>query len=116
MNKLWHKDIRFPSFYTAPTHRAKLEWSRHALLAGMEDRYGIIPVFKTLPLGQFETIEVETSGQDVVKILVRGHFDSTRDVVFALKPKRDGGMFVKTVWFQKRNDLHKTLDRSKYQA
>lgn len=110
--ELWHSEIRLPTGFVAPTERVTLEWSIHADRARKDDRYAEIPKFKTIPLSVFSVIEVETTGSKVSKLVMRGHWTADLDVVFVLIP--GPVYFVKTVWINKRNDVHKTLDRSKY--
>lgn len=112
---LYHAELGFPMGFVSPTARVRLSYTSHALRACKDDRYAQeIPVFETLPLSQFDTVEVETdSVGHIVKFVVRGHWTKTLDLVFVLIP----GEFlwtVKTVWINERNDSHKTLDRSRY--
>lgn len=109
---LYHAEIRLPDGFTIPTARVALKWTRHAERARWDDRYGMIPMFSTIPLSQFEVIEVGVEAGIIAKILVRGHYTDEIDICFVLIP---GPQYVvKTVWMNRRNDQHKTLDRSKY--
>lgn len=110
--ELYHADIKLPDGFALPARRVNLRWSNHADFARTDDRYGVIPKFESLPLQAFEVIEVGVTGRKVEKVVVRGHFNADLDVVFVLIP--GGTWFVKTVWINRRNDTHKTLDRSKY--
>lgn len=118
METLYHPKVFMPAWFKAPQERVALKWSNHAVRAGMNDRYGVIPVFKTLPLSQFEVVEIAAANNECTKLVVRGRFDNERDVVFVLIPPFEPGRpyFVKTVWFNLNSDQHKTLDRSKYAA
>lgn len=113
METLYHADIFIPEWFTMPTERVRLEWSQHARKAAWEERYGRIPTFQTIPLSQFSLIELGVRDGAVSKIVVRGHYDSARDVIFVLCPE-DTHYFVKTVWMNLRSDEHKSLDRSRY--
>lgn len=115
METLYHPDVFLPAWFKAPTERVALTWSKHALLAGMNDKYGVIPVFRTIPLSQFEVVEIAAFENECTKLVVRGKFDETRDVVFVLIPGRESH-FVKTCWMNLRTDRHKTLNRSRYAA
>ena len=109
---LYHSDIRLPDGFTAPTQRVTLKWTRHAEDARWDDRYGQIPAFTSIPLSQFKVIEVGVEGNRVVKMVVRGHYTDEFDICFVLIP---GPQYVvKTVWMNRRNDVHKSLDRTKY--
>ena len=113
---LWHRDIRLPDNFKAPTQRVRLDYSNHALgQLETDKRFGDMPKFNTIPLAAFEVIEVETKGNKVVKYVMRGHYDSKRDMTFVMIPDTQGKtMFVKTCWFNLRHDDHHNLDRKKY--
>lgn len=112
--QLWHSEIRLPDGFKSPSARVALAWTRHADKARTDDRYAEVPRFDTLPLQAFEVIEVETEGRRVTKIVVRGHMTKTLDAVFVLIPNGDRPWTVKTVWINERNDVHGTLDHSRY--
>lgn len=124
---LYHPEVFMPKWFTMPTERATLRYSHHALSALNNDRYGAIPQFESLPLCRFNLVElgvvkpkVNQLGMParparVSKIVVRGHFDSTRDIVFVLVPTGEGNYNVKTCWFNLRTDTHKTLRRERYE-
>lgn len=124
METLYHADIFVPDWFKMPTERAALTYSKHALYATNNDRYGAIPVFESIPLSQFTLIELGvrqgkpnqfgiSAKREVSKIVVRGAFDEDRDVIFVLIP-RGGDYFVKTVWFNLRTDQHTSLNRKRY--
>jgi len=56
--------------------------------------------------------EAEWNGK-LVKIAMRVKLDEKRDLVIVGIPQM-GGLFVKTVWINLRNDSHKTLNKNKY--
>lgn len=111
---LWHSSIRLPAGFVAPTQRVELSWTRHADSERTKDRYAEIPKFKGLSLKRFSVIEVGTIGGRVSKIVFRGRLDDTNDVVIVLIPNGTRPWTCKTVWINKHNDSHKTLDSSKY--
>ena len=113
METLYHSEIFIPEWFVMPTERATLRWGKHARHAAWEERYGRIPTFESIPLSQFSLIELGVQNGKVSKIVVRGHYDERRDVIFVLVPD-DGYYFVKTVWSNLRTDKHKSLDRSRY--
>lgn len=116
--KLYHADIKLPDGFVKPTGRVGLTWTRHALRAATDDRYGNIPIFKTATLDNLDIIEVGTENDRVVKIVFRGQMDAERDLVMVLIPDFSiyrGPWTVKTVWINEHNDKHSTLDHSKYQ-
>ena len=93
-----------------------LKYSQHAIQAAQDDRYGKIDL-KLLPnsvrIEKNQIIEVETddlTGQ-IRKFVIRKPYDQTRDVIIVfLVP--DG--VVKTVWFNLRSDVHRTLNMTRY--
>lgn len=123
---LYHPEIFMPNWFEAPTERATLEYSRHALYALSNDRYGGIPQFETIPLCRFSVVElgvkhakrnqlgVPAAPPQVSKIVVRGRYSSELDIVFVLCPRGNGKYFVKTCWFNRNDDKHKTLRRERY--
>lgn len=110
---LFHKDIRLPEGFRLPNRMVELNYSNHALKAATDDRYGDIPLTPVLNLAHCETIEVEVDGRRVRKVVVRTELDDDNDVVFVLVPG-PARWTVKTVWINRKSDLHRTLDRSKY--
>lgn len=54
--------------------------------------------------------EVETTDGIVTKCVIRCEYDETRDISIVV---REG--FVVTCWVNNNDDLHDTLDRSKYE-
>lgn len=109
---LYHAEIGLPKGFRLPTARVELVWTRHADAARTHDRYGVIPRVATLPLSSFKVIEVGVEGRKVAKVVIRGHLDAKRDVIFVLIPGKK--WIVKSVWMNLRSDSHKTLDRSRY--
>lgn len=114
METLYHPEVFIPESFTMPTERVRLSYSQHAQRASLNDRYGVIPAFETIPLSQFRLVELGMTNGKVSKIVVRGTFDAKRDVIFVLIPGPT--YFVKTVWFNLRSDKHTTLNRSRYAA
>ena len=111
---LYHVDIRLPDGFKLPARRVELAWTNHAKKACSNDRYGDIQQFSSIPLQVFKTIEVGVENNRVVKVVVRGRMTKDLDLVLVLIPNIDRPWTVKTVWINERNDLHKTLDHSKY--
>lgn len=128
---LYHEEIGFPEKFAAPDGRFPLEYSRHALNACLDDRYGKIPQLKFLNTKAMKIIELGVQEGKVSKILYRGtlpcmqcHQDNTpqpncphekRDMCVVVIPKANQPWFVKTVWINLQSDKHQTLDESKYQ-
>ena len=66
---LFHKDIRLPEGFRLPNRVVTLEYSRHAMRAASEDRYGEIPVLPLINLGECEPVEVEVIDRKVIEQL-----------------------------------------------
>lgn len=111
---LYHSDIRLPDWFVKPTQRVTLSWSRHALRAASDDRYGVIPVQDMMTLEWYDVIEVGVVDEKVSKIVFRGGLDRYRDIVIVLSPMGGNVWKVRTCWVNLKTDAHKTLDKSKY--
>lgn len=109
---LYHAEIGLPRGFVKPSGRVPLRWTRHADESRRNDRYGDIKRFETATLDRLSVIEVGMESGNVAKILFRGRYTDNLDVCMVLIPGRV--WTVKTVWINERNDLHKTLNRSKY--
>lgn len=77
---------------------------------------------KTSPVKPFE-IEItqnDKSKSFVTKYVVRVSYDSTRDITIVIIPEENkdrtslSHAFIKTAWLNRVDDVHKTLDASKY--
>ena len=109
---LWHSDIRLPDGYRLPSCTVTLSWGSHARGRYFDKVGGSLP--HSIPLSDFATVEVETKGRKVLKVVVRGSFDDCDDIVYVLIPRGGNPWFVKTVWLNSKTDTHKTLDRQRY--
>ena len=107
---LYHTQIGFPAWYKAPTFVVEPKYGNHARFEAQVDRYGKINLPKTLNLANFKPIEIEVINGLITKTLFRGTLDATRDLCIVL----DRTGFVKTCWVNLKTDLHRTLDRTKY--
>lgn len=112
--QLWHSDIRLPAGFTAPRGRWPLNYSQHAIRASFSDHYGEIRILKSLTMSRFDVVEVETLDGEVVKLVIRGSYNEDFDIVMAVMPTASNTFFVKTVWLNRKNDRHATLDRNRY--
>lgn len=109
--KLYHCTLGFPAKLRFPSGKVDLRYSKHAIAASLDDRYGRFNLPHSLDLSQVEIIEAETVNGALNKVLVRMPLDEVRDLCVVIMP-RDG--LVKTVWINERSDKHSTLDESKY--
>jgi hypothetical protein len=112
---LYHMELGFPKNFNPPTGVHELEYSRHAVEATQDDRYGAIPVLKKMNVDRLKMVELGVQDGRVSKIVYRGTLDEERDMCIVVIPKPAGQKwFVKTVWINLRSDQHRTLDESKY--
>lgn len=111
--KLYHSELGIPNNAKTNFGSMLLDYSPHALEAALDDRYGnIINLPSFLDTSTAQVIEVETDNNGkTTKVLYRVPYSDELDLVLAVIPDR---RFVKTVWLNQKNDLHNTLDNSKY--
>ena len=107
---LYHIEIGFPAWFQRPTGKVRPQYGNHARFESQIDRYGRIQLPVEIDLAKFQVIEIGVEDGRLVKMLVRGQLDATRDICVVLTNTG----FVKTVWVNLRTDKHRTLDRSKY--
>lgn len=112
---LFHKEIGFPSWLSLPKGVFSVFYSDHARNAMKDDRNGKIRPETQVNIDPYRIFEVETDhNNNVVKFLYRTRHDSKNDVIYAFCPFTQQAFTVKTVWLNRRNDKHATLDSSKY--
>lgn len=113
---LYHTEIGLPSWFKMPGQRVKLDYGNHARQEAMQDRYGQVKLPPILNLRRLKVIEVGVIDGKVSKILFRGHHDKMHDVCFVLIPRGKNPWTVKTVWLNRKDDIHRTLDKARYAA
>lgn len=110
--KLFHKDVFAPAVFFASPGVMRVRYSRHAVQAAADDRYGdlsnVLPAY--VDIDECEIVEVEVADNEITKRVVRLPVDGELDLVLVISA--DG--YVRTVWGNTANDKHRTLDRSKY--
>lgn len=109
--RLYHFELGIPKAAQLRFGKMPLNYSGHAQRASQNDRYGTIELPKYLDTNTAQVIEVEMRGRETLKIVYRVKYNEILDLVLVVIPDRG---FVKTVWLNQRNDLHKTLDASRY--
>jgi len=115
---LYHREIGFPSrvklLFFGVGYR--LDYSRHAKLACVRDRYGVIskPPF-TATVTANNLVEVEIEHGNIVKLVIRVQYDENFDISLALAPDFHMAT-VKTCWLNRRDDIHETLKRELYKT
>lgn len=91
-----------------------LRYGHHAQSEADVDRYGRAELFSSAEFKASDVVEIEVEGGSPVKAVLRFPYDDTLDLVMVLQRPERGVSFVRTVWFNKASDNHKSLDRSKY--
>lgn len=110
MKKLFHFEIGFPKGLNTKLGVLKLTYTKHALRAANNDRYGYINLPDAINTNNAKAIEVEITGHHVTKIVYRIDYNEKHDLVLVVGE----ACRVYTVWLNEKNDTHKTLDRTKY--
>ncbi len=113
MINLYHRDAYgFPrNLRNAPTVLT-LSYTRHAQQAADNDRYGRINLPALLYTDEAALIEAEIDSDGaLVKAVWRVRYDNDLDLVLVVIP---ASATVKTVWTNRHNDRHSTLDKSRY--
>lgn len=111
---LYHEQIYWPRKVRKqlPYGEWKLEYTMHALKAARTDRYGSIPLLSLVNLSTVYIFEAEYTTR-LDKIVFRVKIDD-RDLVIAALVCRNRTLRVKTVWWNKSDDNHATLNYSRY--
>lgn len=108
--QLYHYKIGFPKEVVLIYGILNLKYSEHAKRESREDRYGAITLPDSLNTAAVKLIEAEVDGGVMVKGVYRAALNDLNDLVLVVM--RDG--FVRTVWKNRKNDQHRTLDRARY--
>lgn len=105
---LYHADVGFPrvALWTGPV---TLKYSAHAR-AEAADKYADLSLPEYLDVTNLTPFEIEVEAGKVTKACYRARYSDALDLTLVIAV----GGFVKTVWANRRNDTHRTLDRSKY--
>jgi hypothetical protein len=113
---LYHREKGFPPHFQPPLGTFRLRYGGHALRAAREDRYGdlsnLLP--QALDVSKARLIEVETGPRGTAEKLVY-RLPATKLVDLVLVVNVDKSPWgVRTVWGNRRDDTHRTLDLSRY--
>jgi len=107
---LYHSDVYMPKLKVS-SKNIRLSYTQHAIFASQSDRYNTIRLPEVINLSQGKIIELEVVNSKPHKLVVRLPYDAHCDIcIVMLVAER----IVKTVWLNRSNDTHRTLDRSKY--
>jgi hypothetical protein len=110
---LFHKDVYAPTRLFKSPGALSLHYTRHALAAAHDDRYGDLTghLSSKLFVASSEIVEVEcTMTGRILKRVIRHQVTERLDLVWVVMA--DG--VVKTVWGNLHDDHHKTLNRGRY--
>lgn len=109
---LFHESLGFPPGLRMPAPGLRLQYGPHArAAAGKDGRARFLPF--ELPFGA-RVVEAETECEVVVKWVVRMAmpYDPDYDLILVIQPNG----FVRTVWQNRWDDTHQTLDAGRYTA
>lgn len=115
--KVYHREIGFPESLLIPYDTVmNLGFTNHARERMTRENYKVIVLPTVVKLTKSNIVEVYTENKkDVLKILMRVHYDYNRDIVLVLQPDfQKGKMVVITFWLNYKNDQHPGLDMTKY--
>jgi hypothetical protein len=107
---LFHYQVGFPKGLKTNLGTLQLKYTAHALKASKNDRYGDMTLPKKLNTATAKPIEVEIIRGMVTKMVYRADYNEELDIVIVVN--RD--CLVYTVWFNRKDDDHPTLDTTKY--
>lgn len=110
---LFHKDVYAPAELFKSPGSLRLHYTRHALAAAHDDRYGDLSQFlaQKLIIVPDEIIEVECAVTgELLKRVVRHQVSARLDLVWVVMVNG----VVRTVWGNLHCDHHKTLNRDRY--
>lgn len=112
--QVYHAEVYAPSMLFDVNSILRLKYTKHALAAAAADRYGIsnsdLPRILDLGDPDLSIIEVALLPHRQKKYTVRYPLPNNIDLVLVVV---DDG-WVRTLWGNRRNDTHDTLNRKKY--
>ena len=107
---LYHKEVYMPA-YRLPDKDIKVKYSEHALQQAYYERYDIIDLKDSYNFSKAEIIELEVKHGQAVKMVARFDYNNKYDLIIVIIPQTK---VIKTVWLNKKNDKHTTLNRDRY--
>ena len=109
--KLYHKDVFMPSAIAdIPTKIVPVKWTQHATIKAQLFN---IPLCNEVVYSGKDIIEAEVHHGHLTKIMIRKRYDAKYDLCLVLRAIMQG-IIVVTVWLNDKNDMHCTLDDSRY--
>jgi hypothetical protein len=106
---LYHKDVFMPPI-SLPQGKFNLRYYQHAVEVANRRH---IPLLGVLDTKNAEVVEVKTKGAIPEKVVFRIPFDNGDHLCLAVETTRDT-WWVRTLWKNRADDNHETLDTSKY--
>lgn len=91
-----------------------LHFGPHAMSEAKADRYGVAELPRSIELVAEDVVELEVAAGKVAKLIVRYPYDDQLDLVLVLRPGKNSEFFVKTCWFNRVSDNHRTLRLAPY--
>lgn len=111
---LYHKQLGLPSSIGEIVGKTYYcHFTKHALRACLNDRYGTIVPPRAFTVELDSIVEIETGEHGIEKVVVRLPYKGGFDLVIAFIPD-DHFAEVKTCWLNAKSDAHETLDETKY--
>lgn len=109
--KKFHAELYMPEVALKLQFAALLRYTKHAIKAASDDRYGKIELPKVFDTRNASLIEAVVKDGKVVKSLWRQAYDQLHDLCLVLDPST---ATVITAWLNLKTDRHSTLDEAKY--
>jgi len=124
-NEAYHRDVHLPlEKWNLPIGPLVVEHSNHTKKEWKKDRYRLEdyddepPTFFNMKPEHIVEVHLNKDSKRLEKIVARFPYDDKNDAVLPLigftKNPTGYNAFAKTMWFNDKNDLHNTLDRSQY--
>lgn len=113
---LFNVQLGYPRWLkgTIPTGKKTIVFGEHAR-ERMFDKGGLrLPSSCIFDFSLFRVVEIETAGRIITKMVVRKTHNDEFDLCMAIIPKTKGVWFAKTVWLNRVDDNHSTLDTSRF--
>lgn len=111
---IYHREVGFPESLQVKYGFYKLRYTRHARERQAKKYEGLKVLPSLINILKENVVEVHSNDKVTAnKLLVRIHYDRTRDIVLALQPFEDYCKVI-TFWLNNKKDQHLNLDKTKY--
>ena len=107
---LYHKLVFLPKI-NKPDADYPCVYTQHAREAALTDKYGVIILPNSYNLANSDIIELEIKNNDINKLVIRAPYNNKYDLTIVISFYSG---VIKTVWLNKKDDNHDTLDKNKY--